>query len=68
MSEESLGEGVTIHDLKGYRDRARCPVCDWPMASSPEKGCVPGDCCYRPGDPAEQRRISERRKALAAQS
>lgn len=43
----------------------QCPICDWPMADSQANGCIPGDCCYRPDDPAEQRRISERRKALA---
>lgn len=43
----------------------RCPICDWPMAESADKGCVPGDCSYRPEDPAEQRRIRERREELA---
>jgi hypothetical protein len=45
--------------------RPRCPICDWPMAESRESGCVPGDCSYRPDDPIEQRRIRERRAALA---
>ncbi len=26
----------------------RCPVCHWPFAASAEKGCVPGNCSYRP--------------------
>lgn len=43
---------------------ARCEICDWPLADSREKGCVPGDCAYRPDDPAEQRRIRERRAAV----
>jgi hypothetical protein len=47
-------------------ERQRCPVCDWPMAETQAEGCVPGDCSYRPDDPTEQRRISERRKALSA--
>jgi hypothetical protein len=46
----------------------RCEVCDWPLADSREKGCVQGDCSYRPDDPAEQRRISERRAKLRARS
>jgi hypothetical protein len=45
---------------------ARCPVCDWPMASDQSQGCIPGDCCYRPDDPAEQERIRKRRAELAA--
>ena len=44
--------------------RPRCPICDWPMAESRERGCVPGDCSYRPDDPAEQRRVRERRESL----
>jgi hypothetical protein len=27
----------------------RCEICDWPLAESREKGCVAGDCAYRPG-------------------
>jgi hypothetical protein len=42
-------------------------ACDWPLADSREKGCVPGDCSYRPDDPAEQRRISQRRAQLREQ-
>jgi hypothetical protein len=41
-----------------------CPICDWPMADSQEHGCIPGDCCYRPDDPAEQERIRRRRAEL----
>jgi hypothetical protein len=44
----------------------RCEICDWPLASDQSKGCVPGDCSYRPDDPAEQERIRKRRAALAA--
>lgn len=44
----------------------RCEICDWPLAESPEKGCVPGDCSYRPEDPAEQRRIRERRALVSS--
>lgn len=43
----------------------RCPICDWPFAESAEKGCVPGDCSYRPDEPAEQERIRKRRADLA---
>lgn len=45
--------------------RPQCPICGWTMADSQEEGCIPGDCSYRPQDPAEQRRIRERRDALA---
>jgi hypothetical protein len=44
--------------------KPRCPICDWPLAKSQEKGCIAGDCSYRPDDPAEQRRIKERRDSL----
>lgn len=26
----------------------RCTVCGWPLAESRDKGCVDGDCSYRP--------------------
>ena len=45
----------------------RCIICHWPLAENREKGCAPGDCSYRPEDPAEQARIRERRAELAAQ-
>lgn len=45
----------------------RCPVCDWPLASTLKDGCVPGNCAYRPDpDSTEGRRIAERRRQLAA--
>ena len=43
----------------------RCPICDWPMAKSPEEGCVPGDCSYRPDpmrSPDEYARVQRNRK------
>lgn len=27
---------------------ARCDVCHWPLAPSADKGCVLGNCSYRP--------------------
>lgn len=44
----------------------RCPICDWPMAESRDKGCMPGDCSYRPdqGSP-EWYRTQQRRRDLA---
>jgi len=47
-------------------DDARCEVCDWPLADSRAKGCVPGDCSYRPDDPAEQERIRRRRAQISS--
>lgn len=45
------------------RTAERCPVCDWLMAPSPDEGCVPGNCCYRPVEgSAEHRRIQERKQ------
>jgi hypothetical protein len=63
---ERIGEESV--DLAQATPTPRCEVCDWPLAESREKGCVPGDCSYRPDDPAEQRRISERRAQLRARS
>lgn len=46
----------------------RCEICNWPLAKEQAKGCIPGDCSYRPDDPAEQQRIRERRAALAQEA
>lgn len=41
----------------------RCPICDWSMAESAEKGCVPGNCSYRPAHGSEEWQRIQRRKA-----
>jgi len=44
----------------------RCEICDWPLATRIEDGCVPGNCSYRPKEGSdEHRRIRERRESLA---
>lgn len=49
------------------REPPRCEVCDWPLADDVKRGCVPGNCSYRPDPGSEEyRRIQERRAALAA--
>ena len=53
---------------RSYQDTIRCEVCDWPLADSWMDGCVPGNCSYRPENPAEQERIRKRRASLALAS
>jgi hypothetical protein len=44
----------------------RCDQCGWTLAESADKGCVSGNCAYRPPDHSpEAQRIRERREALA---
>lgn len=50
----------------GREEQPRCEICNWPLAENASRGCVPGDCSYRPDDPAEQQRIRERREELKA--
>lgn len=46
---------------------SRCEVCGWPLAVSREKGCMAGDCSYRPDQgSAEWYRIKARRDAMEA--
>jgi hypothetical protein len=40
----------------------RCEICDWPLAESMREGCVEGNCSYRTDDPAERRKLSQRRE------
>jgi len=46
----------------------RCDICDWTLAESRDKGCVPGDCSYRPeqGSP-EWYRIKARQEEIERQ-
>jgi len=46
----------------------RCLICDFPLASAIEDGCVPGNCSYRPPKgTAEYQRIQRRREELRAE-
>lgn len=65
-----------MSDLKSYGqplthwEKPRCPICDWPLAPSPEKGCVAGNCSYRPeeGSPEWHRLQARKRNLTAARS
>jgi hypothetical protein len=41
-------------------DPKRCFICGWPLATSQEEGCVPGNCSYRPARGAEWTRLKFR--------
>lgn len=46
----------------------RCDVCDWTLAESRDKGCVPGDCAYRPTEGTDEwLRIKARRVEVERQ-
>ena len=74
---ERLARGACIHCLSlhgedhyltctvRFHADLRCPVCDWAFAESSDKGCVPGNCSYRPDDPTEQERIRIRLRSLS---
>lgn len=47
----------------------RCQVCGWPLSASPDQGCVPGNCCYRPGDHSDEwPRLKRQRKWVNAKA
>lgn len=64
-SSQQAAHGATAAADELYGD-GRCEVCGWTLAETWEKGCVPGNCSFRPehGSP-EWRRIQNRREALA---
>lgn len=46
----------------------RCDICDWTLAESRDKGCVPGDCSYRPTEGTDEwLRIKARRVEVERQ-
>lgn len=63
---DALRKAITSSAPSTTQAVPRCEICDWPLAESAEKGCIPGDCSYRPDDPAEQRRIRERRQLVTS--
>ena len=67
--EDFFGDAAVSHppsNTPSVDPTPRCEICDWPLAESREKGCVPGDCSYRPDTPAEQERIRKRRVAVSS--
>ncbi len=44
----------------------RCVICDWPLAESLDKGCVPGNCAMRADRGWEREKTDKRRAMLRA--
>jgi hypothetical protein len=44
-----------LRDVLTWYHQGRCYACRWPLAESREKGCVPGDCSFRPSPEDEVR-------------
>lgn len=44
----------------------RCDYCSWPLASSREEGCLPGDCSMRPMPRRDDTELREDFRALLA--
>lgn len=44
----------------------RCVICDWPLAESQAKGCVPGDCSMRADRGWDREKMDKRRAMLKA--
>jgi len=63
MTNEELARDLAWR-IKGYPNR--CAICSFPLAESADKGCVIGNCSYRPRDgSAEDGRVSFNRSQLA---
>lgn len=46
-------------------EEKRCEVCGWPLADSVLRGCVEGNCGYRPNENTDEYyRIKKRREEL----
>ena len=40
----------TLLEMIGLAASGRCMACGWPVRDSPVKGCVQGNCAFRPGE------------------
>lgn len=38
----------TLKEMIGLAAEGRCMCCGWPLAVDANRGCVPGNCSYRP--------------------
>lgn len=65
MNDMLVTKGKRLIDEAKTSTPERCPICEWPLADSREKGCVTGDCSFRPRDGTyDYYRIKERRAAI----
>lgn len=66
-----VANGVSIMKIPASQSidlSPRCKRCGWPLAESRDKGCVEGDCSYRPADGSpEWQRMKERDAELRTQ-
>jgi hypothetical protein len=46
-----MGQNIEAVATARPEEIQRCPICNWPMASSVKEGCVPGNCSQRPAAP-----------------
>jgi len=70
ISENQLlkAENEKLRGLVWLADKGRCMKCEWPLESSPDKGCVPGNCSYRPHDGTVEHAKWAERNALIAKA
>lgn len=64
LSAERQAENMNLRELVGLADSGRCIKCGWPLEDSPDKGCVPGNCSYRPHDGTVEHDVWTKRSSL----
>lgn len=47
-SAEQGQPGAVLLEMIGLADSRRCMACGWPLESSEKRGCVIGNCSFRP--------------------
>jgi len=57
VTPEVRGETIaTLRDIVRTYESGRCFFCYWPLAATRERGCVPGNCAFRPEEHSEEYR------------
>lgn len=60
--EEMGGMIRSLSEVVESTKKLQCPICGWPLEDSIEKGCIPGNCSYRPAEGSDEYRRIEKRK------
>lgn len=50
FTDMTMDMATTLLEMVGFAANGRCMACGWPLAESADKGCVQGNCSFRPSE------------------
>jgi hypothetical protein len=64
-NDAGMPEVVDLRDMVNLAVNGKCMACGWPLAESQDKGCMQGNCSYRPHESSPDYAGWHRRQQLA---